>query len=99
MHEVSATDAVSGSVRKPPHLLTSRKRQPAFVDDLAAFHDEHDRLEVVDVGCRILAEQYQIGELASVNGTELVLLAEEDGTVVGSNADYIERRDPRRRQQ
>src|SRR5580698_9621985 len=81
------------SERKPPLLPAPGERQLALIDDPATLHDEHDRLGVVDVHRRILAEQHQIRQLAAVDGAELIGFAEEHRALVSRDPDHIERRD------
>ena len=55
------------AARKPPRLATAGERQPTLVDDLSVLHDKQDRLRVVDVGCRVLAEDHQVREFAGLD--------------------------------
>src|SRR5438477_12315346 len=65
----------------------------------AVLEDDFDLLDIVDVFRRVALHHHQVGRLARRDAADLLLLAEEDGAVPGSDLQCLERHEPRIDQQ
>src|SRR2546425_1421580 len=91
-----------GSLPPPPHPTQRALPRPDFVQGLAlvepaVLHHVADRVGIVDVLERVGVEHDEIGELARLERTQVVLHAEGVRAVAGADLQYLVRRHPARR--